>query len=45
MIVCRQAGFMFLIPVGDNLIAEKCINPFDAHVASVIGYPHYIVFD
>ena len=36
---------MFLIPVSDNLTAEKCINTFDKHVASVIGYPYYIVFD
>jgi len=36
---------MFLIPVSDNLTAEKCTDTFDTHVASVIGYPYYIVFD
>jgi len=36
---------MFLIPVSDNFTAEQCINTFDMHVASVIGYPYYIVFD
>jgi len=36
---------MFLIPVSDNLTVEKCIDTFDKHVASVIGYPYYIVFD
>jgi len=36
---------MFLIPVSDNLMAEKCTDTFDKHVASVIGYPYYIVFD
>jgi len=44
-IVCRQSGFMFLIPVPDNLTVEKCTNTFDMHFASVIGYPYYIVFD
>jgi len=44
-IVCRQSGFMFLISVLDNLTAEKCTDTFDMHVASVIGYPYYIVFD
>jgi len=36
---------MFLIPVSDNLMAEKCTDTFDAHVVFVIGYPYYIVFD
>jgi len=36
---------MFLIPVSDNLTAEKCTDTFDMHVASVIGYPYYIIFD
>ena len=36
---------MFLIPVSDNLTAKKCTVTFDTHVASVIGYPYYIVFD
>jgi len=36
---------MFLVPVSDNLTAEKCTDTFDMHVASVIGYPYYIVFD
>jgi len=44
-IVSRQSGFMFLIPVSDNLTAEKCTDTFDTHVTSVIGYPYYIVFD
>jgi len=36
---------MFLIPVSDNLTAEKCTDTFDRNGASVIGYPYYIVFD
>ena len=36
---------MFLIPVSDNLAAGKYTDTFDMHVASVIGYPYYIVFD
>jgi len=36
---------MFLIPVSDNLMAEKCTDAFDIHIASVIGYAYYIVFD
>jgi len=36
-IVCRQSGFMFLIPVSDNRMAEKCTDTFDTHVAFVIG--------
>jgi len=44
-IVCRQSGLMFLIPVSDNLTAEKCTDTFDMHVAFVIGYPYYMVFD
>jgi len=36
---------MFLIPVSDNLTSEKCLDTFDTQVASVIGYPYYIVFD
>jgi len=36
---------MFLIPVSDNLTAEKCTDTFDTHVPFVIGYPYYIVFD
>jgi len=36
---------MFLIPVSDNLTAEKYSNAFDTHIASVIGYPYYNVFD
>jgi len=43
--VCRQSGFMFLIPVSDNLTVEKCTDTFDTHVASVNGYPYYMVFD
>jgi len=45
MIVCRQLGFMFLILVSDNLMAEKCTHTFDIHITSVIEYPYYIVFD
>jgi len=44
-IVCRPSGFIFLIPVSDNLTAEKCTDTFGKHVASVIGYPYCIVFD
>jgi len=44
-IACRQSGFMFLTPVSDNLTAEKYTDTIDKHVASVIGYPYYIVFD
>jgi len=44
-IVCRQSGFMFLIPVSENFTVEKCTDTFDKYVASVIGYPYYIVFD
>jgi len=36
---------MFLIPVSDNLTAEKCTDAFDMYIASVIGYLYYIVFD
>jgi len=45
MILCRQSGFLFLIPVSDSITAEKCTDTFDTHVASVIGYPYCIVFD
>ena len=41
-IVCTQSGFMFLIPVLDNLTVEKSTDTFDTHVASVISYPYYI---
>jgi len=44
-IVCKRSGFMFLIPVSDNLMAEKCTDTFDNHVASVISYLYYNVFD
>jgi len=43
-IVCRQLGFMFFISVYDNLMAERYTDTFDTHIASVIGYPYYIVF-
>jgi len=43
-IVSRQSGFIYLIPVSDNLTAKKCTDTFDKHIASVIGYPYYIVF-
>ena len=38
MIVCSQSGFMFLILVTNNLMAEKCTGPCATQVASVIGY-------
>jgi len=44
-IVCGQLGYMFLIPVSDNLTAQKCTANFDTHIASIIGYPYYIAFD
>jgi len=44
-IVCRQSGFIFLIPVSNNLTAEKCTDTFNTHVTSIIGYSYYIVFD
>ena len=44
-IVCRQSGFMFLIPVSNNLTAERFTDTFDTHVASVIAYPYYIVLE
>jgi len=44
-IVCGQSGFMFLIPVSDNLRAVKSTDTFDTHIASVIVYHYYIVFD
>jgi len=33
-IVCRQSGFMFLMPVSDNLTAEKCTDTFDNLITS-----------
>jgi len=36
---------MLLISVSDNLMTEKCTDTFDKHIASIIGYPYYIVFD
>jgi len=36
---------MFLIPVSDTLTIEKCTDTWYTHIASVIGYPYYIVFD
>jgi len=36
---------MFLIPVSDNFTAEKCTDTYDTHIASILGYPYYIVFD
>jgi len=35
-IVFRQSGFMFLIPVSNNLTAEKCTDTFDTNVASLL---------
>jgi len=45
MIVCTQSGFMFLIPVSDNLTAEKCTDALDTHLVLIIGFPYYIVLD
>ena len=45
MIVDRQSGFQFLIPVPDNFIAEQCSATFDMHVVPTMGYPYCIVFD
>ena len=36
---------MFLIPVSNKPMAEKYTDTLDMHVASVISYPYYIVFD
>jgi len=44
-IVCRQSGFLFLLPVSNNLTVENCTDTFDKHVASVIAYSNYIVID
>jgi len=44
-IVCRQSGFIFLIPVSDNPTARNCTDTYDTQGASVIGYPYYIVFE
>ena len=44
-IVCGLLGFMFFIPVFGILTAEKCTDTFDMHIASIIGYPYYNVFD
>ena len=45
MIVDRQSGFKFLIPVSDNFTPEQCTATFDSYVFSTIGYPNCIVFD
>jgi len=36
---------MFLIPVSINFTVEKCPDTIDTYVASIMGYPYYIVFD
>jgi len=36
---------MVLIPVADNLMADKCTNIFNIHFPSLIRYPYYIIFD
>ena len=36
MIVCRQSGFMFLIPVSQNLTAVLCTDTFNIHVTTII---------
>jgi len=45
MSLYRQLGFPFLIPVSNNLTAEKCTDTFDIRVAAIIIYSYYIVFD
>jgi len=43
--VCKEEGFIFHILVSDNFTTEKCTDTFDTHIASIISYPYYIVFD
>jgi len=44
-IACKESVFMFLNSVSDRVTAEKCMDTFNTPVASIIGYPYYIVFD
>jgi len=43
MILGRESGFMFLIPVLDHPTAEKCTDTFDIQITSIYGYLYYIV--
>ena len=45
MIVDKQLGFKFLIPVPDSFTAKQCTATFDTHVVPTIGYAYCIVFD
>ena len=45
MIVARQSGFKFLIPVPHNFNAVQYATTFDTHVVPTMGYLYYIVFD
>ena len=45
MIVDRQSGFKFLIPMPDNFTTELCPATFDTHVVPTMEYPYCIVFD
>ena len=45
IIVDRQSGFNFLIPVPDNFIVEQYTATFDTHVVPTIGYTYCIVLD
>jgi len=36
---------MFLIPIPNNFMAEKCTNTCNRHITSIISYLYYIVFD
>ena len=37
-IVNRQSGFMFLIPVPDNITAEQYTTTFDSHIVPTMAY-------
>ena len=45
IIVDRQSGFKFCIPLPHNFSAEQCTATFDTHVVPTMGKPYYIVFD
>jgi len=45
IIVDRQSGFKFLIPVSDNFTAEQCTATFDIFIAPTISYPLCLVFN
>ena len=44
-VVFRQSEYIFHIPVSNNLTVENGTDTFDTHIASVIGYPYYVVFN